>query len=228
MANQRPLSVTPEVPHLYFASAALDLKLGLASPVHTRDAMGKRDGKAAKAKRAERRGKGSLKTEQKTAIAEGKQERKKAFAKDEEDLDALQHVRVPTPVPPGCSTRLGRAPQPVRSQWRLMVRPKVRAEFADSTAFDHAGAAQGVCERAGQADGGQGGGDATALAAIQRHAHRPPDQGRAHLLRRRAPLRKAAAQRPRPLRRERQVKLRAASSLGLLPRPSWQIRSGRP
>ena len=58
--------------------------------------MGKRDGKAAKAKRAERRGKGSLKTEQKTAIAEGKQERKKAFAKDEEDLDALQHVRVPT------------------------------------------------------------------------------------------------------------------------------------
>ena len=53
--------------------------------------MGKRDGKAAKAKRAERRGKGSLKTEQKTAIAEGKQERKKAFAKDEEDLDALQH-----------------------------------------------------------------------------------------------------------------------------------------
>ena len=58
--------------------------------------MGKRDGKAAKAKRAERRGKGSLKTEQKTAIAEGKQERKKAFAKDEEDLDALQHVRVLT------------------------------------------------------------------------------------------------------------------------------------
>ena len=52
---------------------------------------GKRDTKAAKAKRAERRGKGALKTEQKTAIAEGKQERKKAFAKDEEDLDALQH-----------------------------------------------------------------------------------------------------------------------------------------
>ena len=53
--------------------------------------MGKRDGKAAKAKRAERRGKGSLKTEAKTAIAEGKQDRKKAFAKDEEDLDALRH-----------------------------------------------------------------------------------------------------------------------------------------
>ena len=52
---------------------------------------GKRDTKAAKAKRAERRGKGALKTEQKTAIAEGKQERKKAFAKDEEDLDVLQH-----------------------------------------------------------------------------------------------------------------------------------------
>ena len=73
----RPLSPTPEV---------------CPSTCH----MGKRDGKAAKAKRAERRGKGSLKTEQKTAIAEGKQERKKAFAKDEEDLDALQHVRVPT------------------------------------------------------------------------------------------------------------------------------------
>ena len=53
--------------------------------------MGKRDGKAAKAKRAERRGKGSLKTEAKTAIAEGKQDRKKAFAKDEEDLDAPRH-----------------------------------------------------------------------------------------------------------------------------------------
>ena len=52
---------------------------------------GKRDTKAAKAKRAERRGMGALKTEQKTAIAEGKQERKKAFAKDEEDLDVLQH-----------------------------------------------------------------------------------------------------------------------------------------
>ena len=51
--------------------------------------MGKRDGKAAKAKRAERRGKGSLKTEQKTAIAEGKQERRNANARDEEDLDAL-------------------------------------------------------------------------------------------------------------------------------------------
>ena len=75
--TSRPLSPTPEV---------------CPSTCH----MGKRDGKAAKAKRAERRGKGSLKTEQKTAIAEGKQERKKAFAKDEEDLDALQHVRVPT------------------------------------------------------------------------------------------------------------------------------------
>ena len=99
-ANQRPLSVTPEVCPLAteidgiggrHASAALHLKLGLASPVHTRDAMGKRDGKAAKAKRAERRGKGSLKTEAKTAIAEGKQDRKKAFAKDEEDLDAPRH-----------------------------------------------------------------------------------------------------------------------------------------
>ncbi len=51
--------------------------------------MGKRDTKAAKAKRAERRGKGSLKTEQKTAIADGKKERRQANAKDEEDLDML-------------------------------------------------------------------------------------------------------------------------------------------
>ena len=63
----------------------------LLARLHGRRMGGKRDTKAAKAKRAERRGKGALKTEQKTAIAEGKQERKKAFAKDEEDLDALQH-----------------------------------------------------------------------------------------------------------------------------------------
>ena len=205
MPNQRPLSVTPEVCTACFASAALDLKLGLASPVHTRDAMGKRDGKAAKAKRAERRGKGSLKTEAKTAIAEGKQDRKKAFAKDEEDLDALQHgqsavwalSRLGACATSGRVWRLWAArhsqgearplgPQPLGPQPLPRLIELAAFTAADSTAFDHSGAAQGVCERAGQADGGQGGGDATALAALQRHAHRPPDQGRAHLFRRRA------------------------------------------
>ena len=51
--------------------------------------MGKRDTKAAKAKRAERRGKGAAKTEAKTEIAQGKQARRDANAKDEEDLDAV-------------------------------------------------------------------------------------------------------------------------------------------
>ena len=162
---------------------------------------GKRDTKAAKAKRAERRGKGALKTEQKTAIAEGKQERKKAFAKDEEDLDALQHsqsaawalCQLGSYASSGRAWRSWQLVTLSRSSthWDAQPQPLPRLleltfTAAGSTAFDHSGAAQGVCERAGEADGGQGGRDAAALAALERHAHRPPDQGRAHLLRRRA------------------------------------------
>ena len=49
--------------------------------------MGKRDSKAAKAKRAERRGKGALKTEEKTAKGEQKQKRRDANRQDDEDLE---------------------------------------------------------------------------------------------------------------------------------------------
>lgn len=50
---------------------------------------GKRDTKAAKAKRAERRGKGSLKTDAKTAKSEAKKDKKALGKKDESDLDQL-------------------------------------------------------------------------------------------------------------------------------------------
>ena len=67
------------------------IQRGLTSMAKRRVAqiMGKRDTKAAKAKRAERRGKGAAKTEAKTEIAQGKQARRDANAKDEEDLDAV-------------------------------------------------------------------------------------------------------------------------------------------
>lgn len=81
-------------------------------------------------------------------------------------------------TPSRSSTHRDAQPQPLP---RLL---ELTFTAAGSTAFDHSGAAQGVCERAGEADGGQGGGDAAALAALERRAHRPPDQGRAHLLRR--------------------------------------------
>ncbi len=51
--------------------------------------MGKRDTKASKAKRAERRGQGAYKTEQKTAKAQSKQARRDANRKDDEDLGAI-------------------------------------------------------------------------------------------------------------------------------------------
>jgi len=51
--------------------------------------MGKRDSKAAKAKRAERRGKGALKTEEKTAKGEQKQKRRDANRQDDEDLEKV-------------------------------------------------------------------------------------------------------------------------------------------
>ena len=51
--------------------------------------MGKRDTKAAKAKRSERRGKGSLKTDAKTAKSEAKADKRELNKKDEDDLDAL-------------------------------------------------------------------------------------------------------------------------------------------
>jgi len=51
--------------------------------------MGKRDTKAAKAKRNERRGKGSLKTDEKTAKSEKKQERRDANKQDDEDLEKV-------------------------------------------------------------------------------------------------------------------------------------------
>lgn len=54
--------------------------------------MGKRDTKAAKAKRAERRGKGALKTGEKTAKSEEKQQRRDANQQDNEDLE-----KVPAP-----------------------------------------------------------------------------------------------------------------------------------
>ena len=51
--------------------------------------MGKRDTKAAKAKRAERRGKGSLKTDEKTEKSNEKKARKQANQKDDDDLQAI-------------------------------------------------------------------------------------------------------------------------------------------
>ena len=51
--------------------------------------MGKRDTKASKAKRAERRGQGAVKTEQKIAKAQTKQARRDANRKDDEDLGAI-------------------------------------------------------------------------------------------------------------------------------------------
>ncbi len=51
--------------------------------------MGKRDSKAAKAKRQERRGKAALRTEAKTAKSEAKKDKKDLNRRDEEDLDAL-------------------------------------------------------------------------------------------------------------------------------------------
>ncbi|KAL1519733.1 hypothetical protein AB1Y20_023241 [Prymnesium parvum] len=51
--------------------------------------MGKRDTKAAKAKRAERRGKGSLKTDDKTEKSMAKKERKALNQKDENELQAI-------------------------------------------------------------------------------------------------------------------------------------------
>ena len=51
--------------------------------------MGKRDTKAAKAKRAERRGKGSLKTDEKTEKSNAKKERKALNQKDEDDLQSI-------------------------------------------------------------------------------------------------------------------------------------------
>ncbi len=51
--------------------------------------MGKRDSKAAKAKRSERRGKAALKTEEKTAKSETKQDRRDANKQDSEDLEKV-------------------------------------------------------------------------------------------------------------------------------------------
>lgn len=50
---------------------------------------GKRDTKAAKAKRSERRGKGSLKTDEKTEKSTAKKDKKAANQKDEEDLQSI-------------------------------------------------------------------------------------------------------------------------------------------
>ena len=51
--------------------------------------MGKRDTKAAKAKRAERRGQGSMKTDAKTEKSLAKQDRRDANKQDDQDIKAL-------------------------------------------------------------------------------------------------------------------------------------------
>lgn len=51
--------------------------------------MGKRDTKAAKAKRAERRGQGSVKTDAKTEKSLAKQDRRDANKQDDQDIEAL-------------------------------------------------------------------------------------------------------------------------------------------
>jgi hypothetical protein len=61
--------------------------------------MGKRDTKAAKAKRAERRGKGALKTGDKTAKSEEKQQRRDANQQDNEDLEKVRAAATRSSAP---------------------------------------------------------------------------------------------------------------------------------